>query len=51
MQHMRMTNCFQNNESALGFKKNYLACKKKCDKAGIGFNFSKKFLDLEKKKV
>ena len=45
-----LANCFQNNESALDFKKNYLACKKKCEKAGIGFTFSKKFLDLEKKK-
>ena len=45
-----LANCFQNNETALVFKKNYLACKKKCDKAGIGLTFSKKFLDLEKKK-
>ena len=45
-----LANCFQNNKSALGFKKNYLACKKKCDKAGIRLRFSKKFLDLEKKK-
>ena len=43
-----LANCFQNNETALRFKKNYLACKKKCDKAGIGLTFSKKFLDLEK---
>ena len=28
----------------------YIVCKKKCDKAGIGFTFSKKFLDSEKKK-
>ena len=45
-----LANCFQNAESALDFKKNYLACKKLCDKAGIGLTFSKKFLDLEKKK-
>ena len=40
-----LANCFQNNETALMFKRNYLECKKKCDKAGIGFTFSKKFLD------
>ena len=45
-----LANCFQNAESALDFNKNYLACKKLCDKAGIGPTFSKKFLDLEKKK-
>ena len=45
-----LANCFQNTESALDFKKNYLVYKKMCEKAGIGFTFSKKFLDLEKKK-
>ena len=40
---------FQNAESAIDFRKNYLACKKLCEKAGIGLTFSKKFLDLEKK--
>ena len=45
-----LANCFQNNNTVLVFKTRYIACKKKCDKAGIGFTFSKKFLDLEKKK-
>ena len=39
-----MTNCFHNNDTALAFKTRYFACKKQCDKAGIGFTFSKKFL-------
>ena len=45
-----LANCFQNNDTALVYKTRYIACKKKCDKAGIGFTFSKKFLDSEKKK-
>ena len=45
-----LANCFQNAEDAMDFKRNYLACKKLWDKAGICLNFSKKILDLEKKK-
>ena len=45
-----LANCFQNSDTALAFKTKYLACKKKCDKAGISFKFAKKFIDLEKKK-
>ena len=43
-----LANCFQNSDTALTFKARYLACKKKCDKAGISFKFTKKFLDSEK---
>ena len=42
-----LANCFQNAESAMDFKRNYLAYKKLWDNAGIGLTFSKKFLDLE----
>ena len=45
-----LVNCFQISDTALAFKHKYIACKKNCDKAGIGIKFSKKFLDLEKKK-
>ena len=43
-------NCFQNSQPALTFKQRYIACKTKMDKAGIGFKFTKKFLDKEKAK-
>jgi len=46
-----LANCFQNTENAVDFKRKYLACTKLWDKAGIGLNFSQKFLDLEKKRV
>ena len=45
-----LANCFQNAEDAMDFKRRYLACTKLWDKAGISLNFSKKFLDLEKKR-
>ena len=32
-----LANCFQNSDAALIFKARYLACKQKCDKAGISF--------------
>lgn len=45
-----LANCFQNTESAVDFKRKYLACKKLWVKAGISLKFSKKFLELEKKR-
>ncbi len=45
-----LANCFQNDEDAMDFKRRYLACTKLWDKAGISLNFSKKFLELEKKR-
>ena len=43
-------NCFQNNQVGLTYKQRFLACKTKLDKAGLGFKFTKKFLDKEKAK-
>lgn len=45
-----LANCFQNTESAVEFKRKYLACKKLWVKAGISLKFSKKFVELEKKR-
>ena len=44
-----LANCFQNSDTALVFKARYLVYKQKCDKASIGFKFTKKFLNSEKK--
>ena len=43
-------NCFQNSEEPFTYKQTFISCVHKLEKAGIGYKFGKKFLDLEKAK-